>query len=137
MPVARDEDAITQTFTEYAHAFQSLDSDAASSYFHVPCMVISAEGVLVMATPAEVQAFFNRMMDGLKARGYARSEIRSLHAKQVGASIALLSVSRVRYKTNGDELGRLGETYTFRKTDDGWKIVVAAIHDPDAVVRLT
>ena len=96
MSVARDEDAITQTSIEYAHAFQTLDPDAASSYFHVPCMVISAQGVHVMATPAEVQAFFNRMMDGLKARGYARSEIRSLHAKQVGESIAFKSCRRTR-----------------------------------------
>jgi ketosteroid isomerase-like protein len=56
--------------------------------------------------------------------------------KQMGEDIALLSVNRVRYRTDGQELERLGETYTFRKTADGWKIVVATMHDPDTVLRL-
>jgi hypothetical protein len=30
----------------------------------------------------------------------------------------------------------LGETYTFRKIDNGWKIVTATVHDPDVVLRL-
>jgi ketosteroid isomerase-like protein len=54
----------------------------------------------------------------------------------MGEDIALLSVNRVRYRTDGQELERLGETYTFRKTADGWKIVVATMHDPDTVLRL-
>jgi ketosteroid isomerase-like protein len=56
--------------------------------------------------------------------------------KQMGEDIALLSVSRVRYRTDDQELERLGATYTFRKTADGWKIVVATMHDPDTVLRL-
>jgi hypothetical protein len=50
--------------------------------------------------------------------------------------IALVSVSRVRYKTDGSELEQLGETYTFRKTEKDWKIVAAMVHDPDTVLRL-
>jgi hypothetical protein len=48
---------------------------------------------------------------------------------------AFVSVSRVRYKSDGQELEQLGETYTLRRTDDGWKIAVAMIHDPDTVLR--
>jgi hypothetical protein len=83
-----------------------------------------------MATAAEVAALFTHVMAGLKARGYARSELTDLHVQQMSEHIAFLSVSRVRYKTDGQELERLGETYTFCKTADGWKIVAATMHDP-------
>jgi hypothetical protein len=88
-----------------------------------------------MATAADVEALFTQVMAGLKARSYARSELTGLHVKQMSENSALVSVSRVRYKTDGQELERLGETYALRKIDDGWKIVVAMIHDPDTVLR--
>jgi len=73
-------------------------------------------------------------MEGLKASGYARSELTDLHVHQMSESTAVVSVSRVRYTTTGEELERLGETYTLRQTADGWKIVVAMIHDPDTIL---
>jgi hypothetical protein len=54
----------------------------------------------------------------------------------MSGNLTFVSVSRVRYKTDGQELERLGESYTFRKTGDGWKIVVAMIRDPDTGLRL-
>jgi ketosteroid isomerase-like protein len=54
----------------------------------------------------------------------------------MSGNLAFVSVRRVRYKIDGQELELLGESYTFRKTDDGWKIVVATIRDPDSGLRL-
>jgi ketosteroid isomerase-like protein len=133
MLMARGEAAITQTYTDYVHAFQTLDPHAVLSYCHVPCMVLSTQAVCVMATPAEVEALFIRLFKDLKARNYARSEITDLHVHQMSENIAMLRVSRVRYTTDGHELERLGETYTFRNTADGWKIVVATMHDPHTI----
>jgi hypothetical protein len=59
-----------------------------------------------------------------------------LQVKQMSRDAALVSVGRVRYTTSGEELERLGEPYTLRKTDDGWKVVAAMIHGPDAVLKL-
>jgi ketosteroid isomerase-like protein len=133
---ARDERAITKTFTGYVQAFQTLNPPTVLPYCHAPCLLISPQGVRLMETPAEVEALFARMFEGLQARRYARSEVTDPHVNQVSEHIAFVSVSRVRYATDGQELERLGETYTFRKTDDGWKIVVATVHDPDTLVRL-
>jgi hypothetical protein len=49
---------------------------------------------------------------------------------------ALVSVGRIRYRTDGSELEQLGETYTLRKVDGDWKIVVAMVHDPGAILQL-
>jgi ketosteroid isomerase-like protein len=98
-------------------------------------MFISPQGIRVMATAAEVVTLFTQAMQGLKARSDARSELTDLHVHQMSENTAFVSVSRVRYKTDGQELERLGETYTLRRTDDGWKIAVAMIHDPDTMLR--
>ena len=133
--MAGEEEAITQTFTNYVQTFQTLDPQATLAYFHVPCMLIPPQGVRVLATAADVESVLIQVMDGFKARGYGRSELTDLHVHQMSKDTALVSVSRVRYKSDGRELERLGETYTLRSTDDGWKIVVAMIHDPDTVLH--
>jgi ketosteroid isomerase-like protein len=131
MRMVREEEAITQTFTDYIQTFQTLDPHATLPYFHVPCMFIPPQGVRVLATAADVEALLTEVMQGLKAR----SELMNLHVKQMSGNTALVSVSRVRYATDGRELERLGETYTLRRTEGGWKIAVAMIHDPDTVLR--
>ena len=135
MRMAREEKAITQTFTNFIQAFQTLEPDATLPYFHVPCMFIPPEGVRVLATAADVEALLTQVMEGLKARSYARSELMDLHVKQMSGNSAVVSVSRVRYATDGREMERFGETYTLRRTEGGWKIAVAMIHDPDTLLR--
>jgi ketosteroid isomerase-like protein len=135
MRMAREEEAITQAFTNYIQAFQTLDPHATIPYFHVPCMFIPPQGVRVLATAADVEALFTQVMEDLKARSYARSEVMDLYVKQMNGNTALVSVSRVRYATDGRELERFGETYTLRRTERGWKIAVAMIHDPDTILR--
>ena len=133
--MAREEEAITQTFTNYTQTFQALDPRAVLPYFHFPCMFIPPQGVRVLATAADVEALLTQVMESLKARSYAWSELTELHVKQMSGNTALVSVSRIRYATDGRELERVGETYTLRRTEGGWKIAVAMIHDPDSVLR--
>ena len=135
MAIAREEQAITQAFTNYIQAFQTLDPHATIPYFHVPCMFIPPQGVRVLATAADVEALFTQVMEDLKSRSYARSALLNLHVNQMSDNTALVTVSRARYATDGRELERFGETYTLRRIEGGWKIAVAMIHDPDIVLR--
>jgi len=132
--MAREEEAITQTFSNYVQTFQTLDPHATLFYFHIPCMFIPPQGVRVLATAADVEALLTQVMESLKARSYARSELMDRYVKQMSGNTALVSVSRIRYTTDGRELERVGETYTLRRTEAGWKIAVAMIHDPDSVL---
>ena len=134
--MARDKDTVLRVFNEYVQAFQTLRASAVASYLHLPCMFIAPQGVAVMSNAAEVESLLDRMMEGLKARGYARSELTDVAAIPLSENIVLVSVSRTRYKTDGSQLERVGETYTFRKIDNGWKIVTATVHDPDVILRL-
>lgn len=125
-----EEAAIVQGFTDYARAFQRLDPAAVVAFCDLPCVMITAETTLVLATPAATSALFARLMDGLRARGYARSELTDLRVLPLADGLALVNVSRVRYRSDGAELERLGETYTLRRTGQGWKVAAAIVHAP-------
>jgi uncharacterized NTF2-like protein DUF6841 len=133
--MARDEEAIVQTFRKYVQTFQSLEAPALVPYCQLPCLFISNQGVRVMANAGELQVFIAGLMTSLKARGFSRSEVADMRVNQMSENIALVSVRRIRYKTDGSELERLGETYTFRKIDSDWKVLAALVHDPDVILR--
>lgn len=133
--MARDEEAIVETFRNYVQTFQSLEASAVVPYCQLPCLFISNQGVRVIANTGELQAFIAGLMESLKARGFSRSELADMRVNQMSENIALVSVRRIRYKTDGSELERLGETYTFRKIDNDWKVLAAMVHDPDVILR--
>jgi hypothetical protein len=86
MRMAREEEAITQTFNNYIQTFQTLDPHATLPYFHVPCLFIPPQGVRVLATAADVEAFLTQVMEDLKARSYVRSELTKLQVKQMSGN---------------------------------------------------
>ena len=133
--MVRDEAAIVETFRNYVQSFQSLEPRALVPYFQLPCLFISDQGVRVMANAGELQAFIAQLMENLKGRGFARSEVADMRVSRMSENIALVSVRRIRHKVDGSELERLGETYTLRKIDDGWKLSAAMVHDPDVILR--
>ena len=133
--MTQNEDTITRMYNEYVQAFQTLNARSILPYYHVPSMMISSQEVTVMTTAAEIEAYFAHIMGRLKARNYARTEIKELYVKRMSDGIALLSIDLIRYKTDGEKLARLGFTYTLRKKDD-WKIAAVMANDPENTLRL-
>ncbi len=132
--MSRDEEAITRMFNEYVQAFQTLESHAVASYCHIPCMFIAPQGVRMMTNSSEVETLLTGMMSALKTRDYTRSEITDMRVSVMSACNALVSVRRIRYRSDGRELEQLGETYTLRKVASVWKILTAMVHEPGTIV---
>ena len=106
--MARDEDTVLHVFNEYVQAFQTLRASAVAPYIHLPCMLISPQGVAVMSNAIEVESLLDKMMEGLKARGYARSELTDVEAIPLSENIVLVSVSRARYRSGRKPTGAVG-----------------------------
>ena len=123
-------EAIRRTYDEYFKVFQTLRPEAVASFYNVPCLALSPQGVTVMTTSEEVRALFRTMRTALQVRDYARSERGDVQVTRLSDQAALVSTGVVRYATDGKPLERFGVTYIFRKTDGGWKIAVITIHDP-------
>jgi hypothetical protein len=74
-------------------------------------------------------------MEGLRARGFARTELNNLHVKRLSTTSVLASGVAVRSKVDGQDL-RVGVTYILHKTNSGWRIAVLVVHDTDSVLGL-
>ena len=127
---------IAKTFRDYAQAFQRLQPSAAAAYCQTPCLFISAAGVRLMASTKDAEDFIDQLMASLKTRAYSRSKIIDMKVNRMTENLALVSVQRVRYRADGSELERVGESYTMRKADGAWKIAAAMAHEPDAILVL-
>ena len=124
-----DEAAVNRMLDEYYAAFSTLNIQAILPYFHQPALLIGPPGVIALPTPAAVLPIFTPVMQNLRARGYGRSELDQRKVKLLSAKSALASGIAVRYKSDGQELERVGIIYMLHKTDDAWKFAVMVLHD--------
>jgi Domain of unknown function (DUF4440) len=131
-----DKEEIVRMFNAYVETFQKLEPRSAATYLNAPCIFVAPQGVRVMISAADIEALLAGIMAQLKAADYSRSAIDDMRVSRMSDHNALVSVRRIRYRSDGSELQQLGETYTLLKVGENWKIVSAMVHDPDALVTL-
>src|SRR5207247_4680157 len=115
-------EAVAQALTDYYRAFSTLDAQAVLPYFHEPSQLVGPAGVVPTPTRAAVAAVFQPVMDALRARGFAKSELTNLHLKGLSATSVIAGGIAVRRKTDGQELERAGVVYLLHKTNAGWEV---------------
>ncbi len=127
--VVQGDDAI-ETFRGYTAAFQSLNARAVARHYHVPALLIAPHAVYPLASTEAVEEAYRRVMGDAAAKGYARTEFSPLLERHLAEDLAVISGNGTWKKDSGEELQRFGITYTLRKVENDWRIVVAVIHDP-------
>ena len=130
-----DQAAVKQVLSDYYSAFSTLEVQAILPYYHEPCLLVGPQGVAALPTRAALAAIFAHVMEGLRARGYGRSELSVLHVKQLSATASLASGVALRFRADGQEIERAGVCYLLHKAGNRWKIASTVIHDADKVVR--
>lgn len=128
--MASIEEEIHETYSAYLAAFHTLEAEAVAPFFDPPSLFISEGGSVQLTDRNEVVRFFRDLVAQLKARNYARSEVRDLTVHRLSDSLATASGLAIRLAADGSELERLGATYTLRKKPDGWKFVTAVAYPP-------
>ena len=94
MKVADDDNAaVTQVLTDYYSAFSTLDAQAVLRYFHEPSQLVSPAGVVPTPTRAAVAAAFQPVMEGLRSRSFAKSELINLHLKRLSVNTVIAGAS--------------------------------------------
>ena len=114
----------------YIRAFETLDPEAVLPFYHVPSMFIGPQGVMAAPDAGTVRALLAQFMGQLRTDAYRRTELRGLEVRALAVGLASCAGVFVRFDASGQEIARPGFTYTMRKSDGPWKIVVAALHDP-------
>ena len=113
----------------YIHAFERLEPETILPYYDEPCLITSPEGSVALPTHTDVKALFERSMGDLRKQGYAASEFRQLEETRLGQTLAMVTGRGIWRKADGTELRRFGAVYILRRTNDAWRIAVAAFHE--------
>ena len=132
--------AVDHALRDYNDAFGRGDLSAIGQHCNVPFVAFiyspqGSQGVKVLPTMPEIEAFYGDVQRPLRERGYSHSTVSELHVKLLDQTTALASAVFVRHKTDGSELETIGATYVLRKTEGEWKIAVVMGHPPANVIR--
>jgi hypothetical protein len=125
-------EAVNQVIADYYRDFSTLNVQAILPYFNEPSLLVGPQGVIPIPDHPALVAVFGPVMEGLRAKGYGRSEFETGYVKSLSSSAALVAGVLVRYKTDGQELERAGITYLLHKTESDWKFATVILHDPNA-----
>lgn len=121
-----------QTLDAYVRAFETQRAEAVVPFYELPCTFIRPDGTWMVQDEATALALVNHLIDHARSQGYHRSEISQAVTRPLAAGLAELAGVFIRYDAAGGEIARFGFTYIVRGGPEGWRIVVAAAHDPVA-----
>jgi ketosteroid isomerase-like protein len=126
-----DEQAIRTFYAAYIDTFHTLDAKAVANFYAAPCLFVTDTAVVLMSTAADIEKLFGQLIEQLKARDYDHSDIPKLEVERLSPHLAQVSGLAIRYAKDGNELERIGATYTLRKTGDSWHFVTAVAFPAD------
>jgi hypothetical protein len=126
-----DQAEVVCVLNGYYGAFSTLKGEVVLPYFHEPSLLIGPQGAFAATTHTLLATAFTPAMEGLRARGFGRTELSVRNLKSLSATAALVGGIAQRYKIDGQQLDQAGVTYVLYRTEAGWKIAVVIIHDPD------
>jgi hypothetical protein len=121
----------TPEFNAYMQALETLDPERALPFYHLPSMFIAPQGVFPVPDVNAGRALLSQFMGQLRSQSYRRTEVVGLAVRNLSPDLASCAGTFVRFNASGQEIARVGFTYTMRNAGS-WKIVVAALHDPVA-----
>jgi len=128
-----NENAVKQLLTDYYKDFSTLRIQSILRYFNQPALLIGPSGVFALPTPEAVVPIFGPVMENLRQREYGRSELSLKQLRLLSSTSAFATGAAIRYKTDGQEMERVGVTYLLHRGDSGWKFAVMVLHDADSV----
>ena len=124
-------EAVNQVIVDYYRDFSTLNIQAILPYFNEPSLLVGPQGVIPTDDHAALAAVFGPVMEGLRTKGYGRSELELGYVKSLSSSAALIGGVAIRYKIDGQQLERVGVTYVLHKTGSGWRFATVILHDPN------
>jgi hypothetical protein len=133
--VAVDRSDVSEWFGEYLDAYAACgrgESDTGSllGYYGVPLLLATDGGFFALMTGDQVVAAVHQQVEGMRAAGYARTEILGSEITVLNTTSALYRGTFSRRSSGGGEIGRLTATYLVTDGAAGRRISVLAVHTP-------
>ena len=117
------ERSLESFYRDYIDRFNSAEVERFLEYFARPYISISGErGVRVVANDPGHVSGFRRVMDGLKERGWVRSEIVAIRVWALDDHLGMILSDVVRVRADNSVLEEVRACYLVRRENQEWKI---------------
>jgi NTF2-like protein (DUF6841) len=128
-----DQDAVRRCFDGYLEAFAACgrgerEVDSLLEHYGVPLLLTTDDGFVALASADEVVAAVQPQITGMRAAGYARTEVLDAEITVLNATAALYRGAFAYRGRDGGELRRLTATYLVTDGAPGPRISVLAVH---------
>ena len=90
-------DGIRQFFAAYRDAFVRFDGTSVAASYHAPCILARGDAYALWATPAEVQANCEALVDGYRQRGTERAAFEFSAFQPQGPHFAVVTLDWTIY----------------------------------------
>lgn len=125
--LSREKKEVIKTLQDYADSFMTFDPDNVLGYFDNPMLYLSDDGPTVFEGRDEIRKYVSGLMKTMTDEGYAKDDLSKFHIKTLAPDVAVTSFHLERLDTKGKSLGKFGAMYTWRKSDDSWKVVIGVL----------
>lgn len=130
-----DTSDVSRWFDQYLRVYAACgrgEQDIASllGYYGVPLLITTDVGFFVLASGDEVVAAVQPQLDGMRAAGYARSEVLGSEITVVNGTSALVRGTFAYHRSGGNEISRVSLTYLVTDGATGRRISALAVHSP-------
>ncbi|OBQ20218.1 MAG: hypothetical protein AN488_13345 [Anabaena sp. WA113] len=119
---------VEATIAEYNQAFAKLQPSILGPFYHYPSILITPETAVTITNGLKLWIVFTKIVADLKKQNYGRSETGPLKIKLLSNNLAVVSAVATRYTKDNQLLTSFGFTYTMRKVDERWKIIVGTMY---------
>ena len=119
-----DQKKVEETIEEYYRVFAKFRPRLIAKFNDIPLMFITDKKVISINTRLGFWLVFRLLMARLKKQNYARSTFTSRSVRFLNENLALVDGEVSRYTSDGKEIETFSFTYTMRKVNESWKIVV-------------
>jgi hypothetical protein len=102
-----------------AHARMSGDGEALATLYEVPAIVIGADGVSAIDSPAQIADLFGAARRQYEARGVVGMRPDLIDLERIGGRLVIATVRWPYLDASGHELGAEASDYTLRRDDHG------------------
>jgi len=133
--VAVDSDGVSQWFGDYLDAFAACGrgergTDSLLAYYGVPLLLTTDGGLFALTSADQVVAAVQPQIEGMRAAGYARSEMLNAEITALNAASALYRGTFSYHRSDGGEIRRVTLTYLVTDGPGGRRISALAVHSP-------
>lgn len=110
----------------YVTAFSAYDAAGIGDHWLFPALIISSGRNLVFKTREHFDANTGGLLDFYKREGVAKAERGVLSCLAMNDDTAAMRVCDAMLDGDGNTIVTWEAAYTLRKTDEGWRAILAA-----------